>query len=207
MQAGQPSQLSIANEAMQRHAVRQRTNCPVSNLSLQSGSKLPSAGLGKSISVQTREWVGGMIDASRRFPSRDFGIARAIPTVCPSKRRGARSRQLPRLSGANASGNSFEELECNAQDRVQRMYDRSEHVIPVPNDDTYALLALDMDDGKGLWIFVEIDLACVVSRVPAHPQLYAEFDHQEDCDSAPAGVRSADDGMRSIADGDSHDRR
>jgi hypothetical protein len=44
MQAGQPPQLSIANEAMQRHMVRQRTNCPVSNLSLQSGSKLPIAG-------------------------------------------------------------------------------------------------------------------------------------------------------------------
>jgi predicted RNase H-like HicB family nuclease len=117
---------------------------------------------------------------------------------------------FPDFPGADASGNSFEELECNAQDRVQRMYDRSEHVIPAPNDDTYAPLALDMDDGKGLWIFVEIDLARVVSRVPAHPQLYAEFDHQADCDSVPAGVRSADDGACNpdpVADGDSHDRR
>jgi hypothetical protein len=71
---------------------------------------------------------------------------------------------LPDFPGADVSGNSFEELERNAQDKVQQIYDRSEHIIPVPTDDMHALQSLDMDDGKGLWVFVEIDLAQVVSQ-------------------------------------------
>lgn len=71
---------------------------------------------------------------------------------------------FPDFPGADAYGNSFEELERNAQERVQQIYDRSEHVIPAPTGDTSALQALDMDDGEGLWLFVEIDLARVISR-------------------------------------------
>lgn len=71
---------------------------------------------------------------------------------------------FPDFPGADAYGNSFEELERNAQERVRQVYDRSEHVIPVPTGDTSALQALDMDDGEGLWLFVDIDLARVMSR-------------------------------------------
>ncbi|ABE36446.1 hypothetical protein Bxe_C0546 [Paraburkholderia xenovorans LB400] len=110
---------------MPAHAVRPRTNCPVSNLSLQSGSTLPIAWFpARSISVQTRERVGGMINASRRLRSRDFGAAHAIPAVCPSK---MASRSIaaafPDFPGADVCENSFEELERDAQDKVQQMHD------------------------------------------------------------------------------------
>ena len=54
------------------------------------------------------------------------------------------------FSGADACGNSFEELKRDALDVVQRVYDGSEYLIPVPTSDTAALQALDMDDGEGV---------------------------------------------------------
>ena len=71
---------------------------------------------------------------------------------------------LPDFPGADASGNSFEELERNAREMVQRSYDGCEHVLPEPTGDTTALQALPMNDGEGLWLFVDIELAPVASR-------------------------------------------
>ncbi|NMM02991.1 HicB family protein [Paraburkholderia sp. RP-4-7] len=71
---------------------------------------------------------------------------------------------FPDFPGAHACGNSLEELKHNALDVVQRVYDGSEDLIPAPTSDTSALQALDMDDGEGLWLFVEIDMARVISR-------------------------------------------
>jgi len=71
---------------------------------------------------------------------------------------------FPDFPGADACGNSFEELKRDALDVVQWAYDGSEYLIPVPTSDTAALQALDMDDGEGLWLFVDIDLARVISR-------------------------------------------
>lgn len=50
-QADQAPVLSIATEAMPGHAVRQRANCRVSNLPLQSCSKLAIAGFPESPSA------------------------------------------------------------------------------------------------------------------------------------------------------------
>jgi hypothetical protein len=44
------------------------------------------------------------------------------------------------------------------------MYDRSEQLIPAPTCDTTELQALQMDDGNGIWVFVDIDLARVTSK-------------------------------------------
>ncbi|MFM0290899.1 type II toxin-antitoxin system HicB family antitoxin [Paraburkholderia megapolitana] len=71
---------------------------------------------------------------------------------------------FPDLPDADVHADAFGELERNAQDVVQRMYHRSEQLIPAPTHDTSALQTLDMDDGKGLWLFVDIDLSRVVSR-------------------------------------------
>ncbi|PLZ03558.1 HicB family protein [Burkholderia sp. WAC0059] len=70
---------------------------------------------------------------------------------------------FPDFPRADASGKSFAQLARNARDRVQRIYDRSQHLIPAPTDDLHALQMLDMDDGEGIWMFVEIDLARVTS--------------------------------------------
>ncbi len=72
--------------------------------------------------------------------------------------------RFPDFPGADASGDTFEELRRNAQTNVQQMYDRSEYLIPKPTNDTAALQAHAMDDGEGIWLFVEIDLGQVISR-------------------------------------------
>jgi predicted RNase H-like HicB family nuclease len=61
-------------------------------------------------------------------------------------------------------GDSFGELKSNAQEVVELMYDRSEQLIPPPTCSTSELHALDMDDGEGLWIFIDINLARVTSK-------------------------------------------
>lgn len=95
---------------------------------------------------------------------------------------------FPDFPRADASGASFEELERNARDSVQRLYDRSEHLIPAPSDDLHALQMLDMDDGSGLWIFVEIDLAKVTSR-SVYLQLSLNQDVLRDIDEAALALR------------------
>lgn len=61
-------------------------------------------------------------------------------------------------------GSTFDDLAANAERLVQRMYHRSEHILPAPTSDMSALQALDMDDGEGLWTFVDIDLTNVQSN-------------------------------------------
>jgi predicted RNase H-like HicB family nuclease len=71
---------------------------------------------------------------------------------------------FPDFPTADASGDSFNELTHNAQATVAAMYDRSEQLIPAPTCSTSELQALQMDDGNGIWVFVDIDLARVTSK-------------------------------------------
>lgn len=61
-------------------------------------------------------------------------------------------------------GETFDDLTRDAARLVQRMYHRSEHVIPAPTIDTSKLKTLEMDDGRGLWMFVDVDLTAVLSH-------------------------------------------
>ncbi|MBB5441418.1 MULTISPECIES: type II toxin-antitoxin system HicB family antitoxin [unclassified Paraburkholderia] len=71
---------------------------------------------------------------------------------------------FPDLPRAVACGHSFDELKRNAQEVVELMYDRSEQLIPAPTCSTSELQSLDMDDGRGIWMFIEINLARVTSK-------------------------------------------
>ncbi|WP_341315310.1 type II toxin-antitoxin system HicB family antitoxin [Paraburkholderia sp. IMGN_8] len=71
---------------------------------------------------------------------------------------------FPDFPGADVTGASLAELERNALEAVERMYDRSEQVIPAPTADTSELRTLEMDDGEGIWVFVDINLARVTSK-------------------------------------------
>jgi predicted RNase H-like HicB family nuclease len=70
---------------------------------------------------------------------------------------------FPDFPGPAPRGNSFDELKRDAQKIVEAMYDRSEQLIPAPTLSTSELQSLDMDDGRGIWMFVEINLARVTS--------------------------------------------
>ncbi|HEY3596246.1 MAG TPA: type II toxin-antitoxin system HicB family antitoxin [Paraburkholderia sp.] len=76
---------------------------------------------------------------------------------------GFRAR-FPDFPRADARGESFGELKRNAQQVVELMYDRSEQLIPAPTCNTSELRALDMDDGEGLWMFIDINLTRVTSQ-------------------------------------------
>jgi predicted RNase H-like HicB family nuclease len=76
---------------------------------------------------------------------------------------GFRAR-FPDFPRAEARGNSLTELTRNAQEVVELMYDRSEQLIPAPTSSTAELHALDMDDGEGVWMIVDINLARVTSK-------------------------------------------
>jgi predicted RNase H-like HicB family nuclease len=71
---------------------------------------------------------------------------------------------FPDFPSADASGDSFDELTRNAQAAVELMYDRSEQLIPAPTCNTPELHALEMDDGQGIWVFVDINLTRVTSK-------------------------------------------
>jgi predicted RNase H-like HicB family nuclease len=71
---------------------------------------------------------------------------------------------FPEFPRAEARGNSLAELTRNAQEVVELMYDRSEQLIPAPTCSTAELHALDMDDGEGIWMFVDINLGRVTSK-------------------------------------------
>jgi hypothetical protein len=58
----------------------------------------------------------------------------------------------------------MDELKIDAKQAVELMYDRSEQPIPAPTCSTSELHALDMDDGDGIWTFVDINLARVTSQ-------------------------------------------
>ncbi|MGN8106526.1 type II toxin-antitoxin system HicB family antitoxin [Paraburkholderia sp. 22098] len=71
---------------------------------------------------------------------------------------------FPDLPRAVAHGHSFDELKRNAQEVVELMYDRSEQLIPAPTCSTAELQSLEMDDGQGIWMFIEINLTRVTSK-------------------------------------------
>ena len=68
---------------------------------------------------------------------------------------------FPNFPGAAAHGNSMDELKVDAQEAVELAYDRSEQLIPAPTCSASALHAHEMDDGEGIWMFVDINLARV----------------------------------------------
>jgi predicted RNase H-like HicB family nuclease len=71
---------------------------------------------------------------------------------------------FPDFPGADARGSSFDELKRNAEEAVEVMHDRSEQLIPAPTCSTSELHALEMDDGDGIWVFVDINLTRVTSK-------------------------------------------
>jgi hypothetical protein len=119
----------------------------------------------KSCTVQTR--IG--IDSKMRNHTRDFSCVSAETTV-------HYPLYVQRLDGQGyrgvfadfpwieVEGRTFDDLAVNAELLVQRLYHRSEHIVPAPTSDMSALQALDMDDGEGLWMFVDIDLTNVLSH-------------------------------------------
>ncbi|CAB3772597.1 type II toxin-antitoxin system HicB family antitoxin [Paraburkholderia humisilvae] len=71
---------------------------------------------------------------------------------------------FPNFPRAAAHGNSMDELKSDAQEAVELAYDRSEQLIPAPTCSTSELHVLDMDDGEGIWMFVDINLERVTSQ-------------------------------------------
>lgn len=71
---------------------------------------------------------------------------------------------FPDFPRAIAHGNSIDELKIDAKQAVELMYDRSEQLIPAPTCSTSELHAHEMDDGEGIWMFVDINLARVTSQ-------------------------------------------
>ena len=66
---------------------------------------------------------------------------------------------FPNFPRAVAHGNSMDELKRDAQQAVELAYDRSDQLIPAPTSSTSELHVLDMDDGEGIWMFVDINLS------------------------------------------------
>jgi predicted RNase H-like HicB family nuclease len=71
---------------------------------------------------------------------------------------------FPDFPRAIAHGNSMDELKTDAKQAVELMYDRSEQLIPAPTCSASELHAHEMDDGEGIWMFVDINLARVTSQ-------------------------------------------
>jgi predicted RNase H-like HicB family nuclease len=72
---------------------------------------------------------------------------------------------FPDFPEADVAGDSLEELKRNAQHMVELGYDGSEQPIPVPTCDTSELRRLEMDDGEGIWLFLDINMSRVTSKV------------------------------------------
>jgi hypothetical protein len=58
---------------------------------------------------------------------------------------------------ADVTGESVAQLEHNAQERLRVLYDGGDQMLPPPTSDTSLLKTLELDDGRGIWMFVEID--------------------------------------------------
>jgi predicted RNase H-like HicB family nuclease len=83
--------------------------------------------------------------------------------VCREDEFGFRG-SFPDFPSAEARGDSFAELLRNATRAVVLMYDRSEQLIPAPTCSASELHSLDLDDGDGIWMFVDINLARITSK-------------------------------------------
>jgi hypothetical protein len=66
--------------------------------------------------------------------------------------------------GADVTGESVVQLERNAKERLRLLYDVGDQLLPPPTNDTSLLKLLEIDDGSGIWMFVEID------PIPRTPQ-------------------------------------
>jgi predicted RNase H-like HicB family nuclease len=71
---------------------------------------------------------------------------------------------FPNFPRAVAQGNSMDELKSDAQRAVELAYARSGQLIPAPTCSTSELHLLDSDDGEGVWMSVESNLARVTSQ-------------------------------------------
>ena len=69
---------------------------------------------------------------------------------------------FPDFPGAGAAGSSFEELERNAKQAVERIYAHSNELIPAPTGDAQ-LRAFEARGDDGLWVYVDIDLTRMTS--------------------------------------------
>ena len=69
---------------------------------------------------------------------------------------------FPDFPGAGAGGSSFEELERNAKQAVERMYAHSDELIPAPTDEA-ELRAFEERGDDGMWVYVDIDLTRMTS--------------------------------------------
>lgn len=69
---------------------------------------------------------------------------------------------FPDFPGVDLIGQSIAEIERNAPQVVEQAYDGSEQLIAAPTHDT-ELRALETLGEDGLWVYVDIDLARVVS--------------------------------------------
>ncbi|MBB3262022.1 hypothetical protein F4827_006898 [Paraburkholderia bannensis] len=85
------------------------------------------------------------------------------PLYVQQRGRGYRGR-FADFPWIEVDGETFGALTQDAASLVQRMFHRSEHVIPTPTIDTSKLKTLEMDDGRGLWMFVDVDLTAVQSH-------------------------------------------
>ncbi|WP_244808479.1 type II toxin-antitoxin system HicB family antitoxin [Caballeronia zhejiangensis] len=82
---------------------------------------------------------------------------------------------------ACARGATLDELRSSAQGAVELQYDRSEQLIPGPTGSMSELQSLPMDDGHGIWMYVEINLVRVTSQaVSVEFSLPASLLHQVD---------------------------
>ncbi|PCE30175.1 type II toxin-antitoxin system HicB family antitoxin [Burkholderia ubonensis] len=63
---------------------------------------------------------------------------------------------LPDFPGVDVEGNSYSELADAANDRVNELYDHCARLVPSPTTDMAALQASCIDDGEGIWRFIDI---------------------------------------------------
>lgn len=71
---------------------------------------------------------------------------------------------FPDLPGVNTSGETLEELERNAQEAVELMYEDGDQDVPAPTHDINSLRRMFSKDDGGFWLFVEIDLTKIGSK-------------------------------------------
>ncbi|HDR9586024.1 TPA: type II toxin-antitoxin system HicB family antitoxin [Burkholderia stabilis] len=63
---------------------------------------------------------------------------------------------LPDFPGVDVEGDSYSELANAANDRVNALYDQDARLVPCPTTDMAALQASCIDDGEGIWRFIDI---------------------------------------------------
>ena len=120
---------------------------------------------GRYCTVQTCGRVGRMIGVHARNLSRLSQETLVHYPLYVQRRDGKGYRgTFADFPWLEMEGDTLDDLALDAARLVQRTYHRSERIIPAPTDDMSKLQALELDDGEGLWMFVDIDLADVQSH-------------------------------------------